>query len=97
MIKKIAWGKNTVLNDADLPPELVTQPEGVVGCNQVEEGGDDSDDGVDNYDNDDTRARFRERSWDRRSEEEGHRRELRRERELEIILEILPCENLPWM
>ena len=71
----MSWGKNTALNDADLPPELVTQPEGVVGCNQVEEGGDDSDDGVENDDNDDTRARFWERSWDRRSEEEGHRRD----------------------
>ena len=83
-VKAFAWGKNTALNDADLSPELVTQPEGVVGGNQVEEGGDDSDDGVENDDDDDTRARFRERSWDRCSEEEGHRRELRRELELEL-------------
>ena len=44
-------------------PEFVTQLEGVVGGNQLEEGGDDSDED----DNDDTRSRLRERSWDRQS------------------------------
>ena len=55
-------------DDSDLPPEFVTQPEGEVG-----------------REDDDTSRRFRESSWDRGSnEEERHRRELRRKRELEL-------------
>ena len=42
-------GEKTALNDADLPPELVTQPKEVVVGNEVEEGGDGTDE-----DNDDT-------------------------------------------
>ena len=75
-------GKKTALNDADLPPELVTQPKEVVVGNEVEEGGDGTDE---DDDNDDTMRGFRERSWDRGSSEEAKdRRELRKERELEL-------------
>ena len=80
--KQFSWGKKTALNDADLPPELVTQPKEVVVGNEVEEGGDGTDE---DDDNDDTVRGFRERSWDRGSSEEAKdRRELRKERDLEL-------------
>ena len=94
--KQFSWGKKTALNDADLPPKLVTQPKEVVVGNEVEEGGDEVEEGGDKVeeggdgtdeddDNDDTMRGFRERSWDRGSSEEAKdRRELRKERELEL-------------
>ena len=48
--KQFSWGKKTALNDADLPPELVTQPKEVVVGNEVEEGGDGTDEDDDNDD-----------------------------------------------